>query len=97
MAKYLKGKCQALTKAGKQCAREAVGSRYCWQHLKKRKKMIEDLREDKTIEQLEEQGRINIDYINEDLWMLIEVLEEVFNIETEIQNLVGGQYLVYLS
>ena len=95
--KYFKGECQALTKAGKQCTREAVGSRYCWQHQKKREKMITDLREDRTIELLEEQGRINIDYIDEDLWMLIEVLETEFNIETEIQNLVGGQYLVYLS
>ena len=97
MTKYLKGKCQALTKAGRQCNREAVGSRYCWQHLKEREKMIKDLREDKTIELLTEQGKINIDSINEDLGMLIEVLEEEFNINTEIQNLIGGQYLVYLE
>lgn len=97
MTKYLKGKCQALTRTGRQCNREAVGSKYCWQHLKKREKMIEDLREDKTIELLTEQGKINIDYIDCDLWMLIEVLEEEFNINTEIQNLIGGQYLVYLK
>lgn len=30
--KYYKGKCQGLTKTGKQCGREAVGSKYCWQH-----------------------------------------------------------------
>jgi len=30
--KYYKGKCQALTKTGKQCNRNAVGSKYCWQH-----------------------------------------------------------------
>ena len=95
--KYLKGKCQALTKAGKQCTREAVGSRYCWQHLKERERIIKDLQENKTIEILTEQGKINIDSIDEDLWMLIEVLETEFNVETEIQNLVGGQYLVYLS
>ena len=92
-----KGKCEALTKAGRQCAREAVGSRYCWQHLKEREKMIEDLRLDKTIEILTELGKIDIDSINCDLWMLVEVLETEFNIETEIQNLIGGQYLVYLS
>ena len=95
--KYFKGECQALTKAGKQCTREAFDSRYCWQHQKKREKMIEDLRENKTIEILTELGKVDIDSIDEDLIMLIEVLEEVFNIETEIQNLVGGQYLVYLS
>ena len=62
-----------------------------------REKIIKDLQEDKTIELLTEQGRINIDSINEDLGMLIEVLEEEFNINTEIQNLIGGQYLVYLK
>ena len=62
-----------------------------------REKIIKDLREDKTIELLTELGKINIDSIDEDLIMLIEVLEEEFNIETEIQNLIGGQYLVYLS
>ena len=97
MTKYLKGKCQALTKAGKQCTREVAGSRYCWQHLKKRKEMVKDLMENKTIEILTETGKIDIDSINCDLWMLVEVLETEFNIETEIQNLVGGQYLVYLS
>ena len=97
MTKYLKGKCQALTKAGRQCNREAVGSRYCWQHLKEREKMIKDLQENKTIEILTETGKIDIDSINEDLMMLIEILETEFNIETEIKNLVGGQYLVYLS
>jgi len=30
--KYYKGKCQALTKTGKPCNRDAVGSKYCWQH-----------------------------------------------------------------
>ena len=96
MTKY-QGKCQALTKAGRQCNREAAGSRYCWQHLKERERMIEDLRKDKTIEILTETGKINIDSIDCDLWMLAEVLETEFNIETEIQNLIGGQYLVYLS
>ena len=62
-----------------------------------REKIIKDLREDKTIELLTELGKIDIDSIDEDLIMLIEVLEAEFNIETEIQNLVGGQYLVYLG
>ena len=92
--KYFKGECQALTKKGRQCNREAVGSRYCWQHLKKRKEMVKDLMENKTIELLTELGKIDIDSIDCDLWMLAEVLETEFNIETEIQNLVGGQYLV---
>ena len=35
--KYYKGKCQGLTKTGKQCGREAVGSKYCWQHQVKEK------------------------------------------------------------
>lgn len=95
--KYYKGVCQALTKAGKQCTREVAGSKYCWQHLKKREKMVKDLMEDKTIEILTETGKIDIDSIDEDLMMLIEVLKEEFDIETEIQNLVGGQYLVYLK
>ena len=62
-----------------------------------REKMIKDLREDKTIELLKEKGKINIDFIDCDLMMLIEVLETEFNINTEIQNLIGGQYLVYLK
>ena len=62
-----------------------------------REKIIKDLREDRTIELLTELGKIDIDSIDEDLIMLIEVLEAEFNIETEIQNLVGGQYLVYLG
>ena len=62
-----------------------------------REKIIKDLRENKTIEILTELGKINIDSIDEDLIMLIEVLEEEFNIITEIQNLIGGQYLVYLE
>lgn len=95
--KYFKGECQALTKKGKQCNREAFNSKYCWQHRKERKKMIDDLKENKTIELLTEQGKIDIDSINEDLWMLIEVLEKEFNVKTEIQNLIGGQYLVYLK
>src|SRR5690554_2880665 len=95
--KYFKGECQALTKKGKQCNREAFNSKYCWQHLKEREKMIDDLKSDKTIELLTEQGKINIDFIDCDLWMLIEVLEKEFNVETEIQNLIGGQYLVYLK
>ena len=37
--KYYKGKCQALTKTGKQCTRDAVGSKYCWQHRKEEKGM----------------------------------------------------------
>ena len=95
--KYFKGRCQALTKKGRQCTREVVGSKYCWQHLRERERMIEDLQENKTIELLTELGKIDIDSIDCDLWMLVEVLETEFNIETEIQNLVGGQYLVYLS
>ena len=62
-----------------------------------REKMIKDLREDKTIELLKEKGKIYIDFIDCDLMMLIEVLETEFNINTEIQNLIGGQYLVYLK
>ena len=65
--------------------------------MTERERMIKDLQENKTIEILTEQGRINIDSIDEDLIMLIEVLEEEFSINTEIQNLVGGQYLVYLG
>ena len=95
--KYFKGRCQALTKKGRQCTREVVGSKYCWQHLRERERMIEDLQENKTIEILTETGKIDIDSIDENLIMLIEVLEEEFNIITEIQNLIGGQYLVYLK
>ena len=62
-----------------------------------KKELIEQLKEDKTIEQLQEVGKINIDCIDEDLGLLIEVLKEEFCIKTEIQNLVGGQYLVNLD
>lgn len=59
-----------------------------------KKELIEQLKENNIIEQLQETGKINIDYIDYDLGLLIEVLEEKFGINTEIQNLVGGQYLV---
>jgi|BioPla2DNA2_1021312.scaffolds.fasta_scaffold54522_3 hypothetical protein len=62
-----------------------------------KKELIEQLKENNIIEQLQEVGKINIDYIDCDLGLLIEVLEEDFYIKTEIQNLVGCQYLVNLD
>ena len=62
-----------------------------------REKMINNLKKDNTTEQLQEVGKINIDYIDENLELLIEVLEEEFHIRIELQNLIGGQYLVYLG
>ena len=62
-----------------------------------REKMIKDLREDKTIELLKEKGKINIDFIDCDLMIFFEVLETKFNINTEIQNLIGGHYQLYLK
>ena len=59
--------------------------------------LIEQLKKDNTIEQLQEIGKINIDYIDEDLEMLIDVLEKNFSIKTEIQDLVGGRYLVNID
>ena len=38
--------------------------------------LIEQLKKDNTIEQLQEVGKINIDYIDEDLEMLSDVLEK---------------------
>lgn len=60
-------------------------------------KIIKNLKENAIIEQLEEIGKINVDYIDEDLELLIEVLEEEFKIEAELQDLVGGRYLVNLN
>lgn len=62
-----------------------------------KQELINELKEDNTIEQLEEQGKINIDFIDGDLELLIEVLEEEFQIKTEIQDLVGGQYLAKIG
>ena len=62
-----------------------------------KKELIKSLQENNIIEQLEEQGKINIDFIDGDLDLLIEVLESEFDIRTEIQNLVGGQYLVRIG
>lgn len=62
-----------------------------------KKELIENLKENNIIEQLEEVGKINIDFIDEDLELLIEVLEEEFRIKTEIQNLIGSQYLVMIG
>jgi len=59
-----------------------------------RGRLIEQLKTDNTIEQLEEVGKINIDYIDEDLEMLIDVLDKHFNIKAEIQSLIGGRYLI---
>ena len=59
--------------------------------------LIEQLKKDNTIEQLQEIGKINVDYIDEDLEMLIDVLEKNFSIKTEIQSLVGGRYLVNID
>lgn len=62
-----------------------------------KKELIKDLKEDNTIEQLEEIGKINIDSIDCDLELLIEVLKEEFGYYTEIQCLIGGHYLVLLD
>ena len=62
-----------------------------------REKMINNFKKDNTTEQLQEVGKINIDYIDEDLELLIELLEEEFHIRIELQNLISGQYLVYLG
>ena len=59
--------------------------------------LIEQLKKDNTVEQLQEIGKINIDYIDEDLEMLIDVLDKTFSIKTEIQDLVGGRYLVNID
>jgi len=65
--------------------------------IKTKKELIEQLKKDNTIEQLEEVGKINIDYIDEDLELLIAVLKEEFKIEAELQDLIGGRYLVNLG
>lgn len=62
-----------------------------------KKELIEQLKKDNTIEQLQEVGKIDIDCIDEDLELLIEVLEEEFQIKTEIKDLIGGRYLVNLD
>ena len=59
--------------------------------------LIKELKQDNTIEQLQEAGKINIDNIDGDLELLIEVLKEEFEIDAEIQNLIGGIYLVNLN
>ena len=59
--------------------------------------LIEQLKKDNTIEQLQEIGKINIDYIDEELELLIDVLDKHFNIKTELQDLVGGRYLVNID
>ena len=53
-----------------------------------RAELIKELKENLTIEQLEEIGKINLDAIsnNIDLTLLIEVLEEEFEIGTYIEN-----------
>lgn len=53
-----------------------------------RAELIKELKENLTIEQLEEIGKINLDAIsnNIDLTLLIEVLEEEFEIEADIEN-----------
>lgn len=58
-----------------------------------KEKIINDLKCNNTIEQLEENGKINLDFIDENLPLLMEALEE-FGIKTEIKTIVGGQYLV---
>lgn len=65
--------------------------------VKSRDNLIEQLKENNIMEQLQEVGKINIDYIDGDLEMLIEVLEKNFCIKTEIQDLIGGRYLVNLD
>lgn len=63
----------------------------------KKTNLIKELKQDNTIEQLQETGKINIDNIDGDLELLIEVLKEEFEIDVEIQNLIGGIYLVNLN
>lgn len=64
------------------------------ERMKEKQQIINNLKEDKTIEQLQEVGKINIDYIDEDIYLLMEALEEGFNIKTDIKDQVGGRYLV---
>lgn len=53
-----------------------------------------ELEESNVIEQLEEIGKINIDFLDYDLDLLIIVLEEYYNLPCEIESLIGGQYLI---
>ncbi len=62
-----------------------------------REELIQELNENAYIEHLQEVGKINLDTIDYNLQLLIEVLKEDFDIETEIQTQIGGQYLVNLD
>lgn len=66
---------------------------------KEKKEIIKNLKENAIIEQLQEVGKINIDYIDEDLDLLelIITLKEEFKIDTTLQDLIGGRYLVNLD
>lgn len=66
------------------------------ERAKTKQNILNNLKENATIEQLQEIGKINIDYINEDLYLLIEVLEEGFNIKTDIKDQIGGRFLVMI-
>lgn len=56
-------------------------------------RIIKDLEKDNTIELLEETGKINIDFIDEELNLLIKALEKITGKKYCIYNEVGGQYL----
>ena len=63
----------------------------------KRAYIINEVMYDNTLELLTEAGKINIDYIDADLALLLEVLENEFDMSVEIQDLIGGRYLVNLD
>lgn len=57
------------------------------------KRIINNLKSDYTLEQLEEKGKINIDFIDEDLDLFIKALEELTGKEYLVYSDIGGQYL----
>ena len=63
----------------------------------KRTDLITLLKQTLVIEQLEETGKINIDFLNCSLDLLIEVLENEFAINTDIEEVSNGMYLVNLD
>ena len=61
--------------------------------MTKREILKQEIKEDNTLVILEEIGKIDIDFIDEDLGEFIEALEEVTGKEYYISNEVGGQFI----
>ena len=62
--------------------------------IRKYNNMSKLVEESSILEQLEEQGKINLDYLDLDIELLIFTLDLDYNIHCEIKEMIGNYYLI---